>query len=278
MTGKSRCEMRGCVYISTQMLCDKTFSMSTVVGIVWSEGPKLFSWLIFSQVSYSHFWDVATCSGTPKNKLDEPTSFFFFRSFHFFSFLLVARALLVLLTAPFMCLPRVFIFVSLDLCWTKRMTEKFLWETLWCVINLDASMKKSQVESLFFVCHSVSGEATITSIETYTLYFYGMRDSCQRIVWDVATCCGTLHSQHDEPMTSFSRSPVLFFSSRVACLVVLPIGPSRACKWIIYHFCLRRLVLNKTHGREIALWNARMRIYFDAKFQFCVLYTRQGPT
>ena len=60
---------------------------------------------------------------------------------------------------------------------------------------------------------------------TYTLYFHGMNDSCQRIVWDAATCCGTLHSQHDEPVTSFSRSPFLFFSSRVACLVVLPIGP-----------------------------------------------------
>ena len=171
-----------------------------------------------------------------------------------------------------------FIIVSVDLCWTERMTEKFLWETLGCVENLDASMKKSQVESFLFVCQSVSGAATITNREPITLYFYGMRDSCQRIVWDAATCCGTLHSQHDEPMTSFSRSPFLFFSSCVACLVVLPIGPSRACKWIIYHLCLRRLVLNKTHDREIALWNARMRIYFDANVDmpFLIRVTKSG--
>ena len=41
---------------------------------------------------------------------------------------------------------------------------------------------------------------------TCTLYFYGMKDSCHRIAWDAATCCGTLDSQHDEPTFFFSSS------------------------------------------------------------------------
>ena len=65
----------------------------------------------------------------------------------------------------------------------------------------------------------------------------------------------------------FAFSPFLFFLSSVPCLVVLPIGPFMCLPRGIFYFCLRRLVLNKTHDREIALWNARMRIYFDAKWR-----------
>ena len=43
---------------------------------------------------------------------------------------------------------------------------------------------------------------------TCTLYFYGMKDSCHRIAWDAATCCGTLDSQHDEPTFFFLLHPV----------------------------------------------------------------------
>ena len=77
-------------------------------------------------------------------------------------------------------------------------------------INLDASMKKSQVESFLFVCQSVTGAATITNREPITLYFYGMNDSCHRIAWDAATCCGTFHSQHDEPRTFFLSLSISF--------------------------------------------------------------------
>ena len=36
---------------------------------------------------------------------------------------------------------------------------------------------------------------------------------------------------------------------------------------LFFIFCLRRLAFYKTDDREIALWNARMRIYFDAKWR-----------
>ena len=68
----------------------------------------------------------------------------------------------------------------------------------------------------------------------------------------------------------FSLSPHLFSFLLVALALPCskPVGLSPcACKWIIYHLCLSRPVLNKTHDREIALWNARMRIYFDAKWE-----------
>ena len=135
-------------------------------------------------------------------------------------------------------------------------------------------MKKSQVESFLFVCQSVTGAATITNREPITLYFYGMNDSCHRIAWDAATCCGTFHSQHDEPRTFFSRSPFLFFLSRVACLVVLPIGPFM-CLQVNYLSSLSPSTCveqNKMHDREIALWNARTRIYFDANVCMVILF------
>ena len=50
------------------------------------------------------------------------------------SFLLVALALACgKPVSPCYFVELFFIFVSVDLCWTKRMTEKFLWETLGCV-------------------------------------------------------------------------------------------------------------------------------------------------
>ena len=57
-----------------------------------------------------------------------------------------------------------------------------------------------------------------------------------------------------------------FFSSRPLALPCgKPVGLSPcASKGTIYHLGLSRPVLNKTHDREIALRNARMRIYFDA--------------
>ena len=88
----------------------------------------------------------------------------------------------------------------------------------------------------------------------------------QRIVWDAATCGGTLHYQHDEPTSFFFFRSFYFFSSRMPCLVVSLWACSCARKGMIFHLCLRRHVFesNKTHDREIALWNARMRINLDA--------------
>ena len=56
----------------------------------------------------------------------------------------------------------------------------------------------------------------------------------------------------------------LFFARAVPCGKPVGLSPCAKGKKFIYHLCLRRLVLNKTHDREIALWNARMPIYFDA--------------
>ena len=63
-----------------------------------------------------------------------------------------------------------------------------------------------------------------------------------------------------------------FFALSISYLLVArvlpcskPVGHIHVpAKGIIFHLYLRRLVLNKTHDREIALRNARMRIYFDA--------------
>ena len=63
----------------------------------------------------------------------------------------------------------------------------------------------------------------------------------------------------------FSLFPFLFFSSRMLWLVVsLSACPRVPAMELFIHLCLRRPVLNKTRDREIALRNARMRIYFDA--------------
>ena len=48
-----------------------------------------------------------------------------------------------------------------------------------------------------------------------------IQDSCQRIVWDAATCGGTLNYKHDEPTSFFfSLFPFLFLSSHLPCLVL----------------------------------------------------------
>ena len=171
-------------------------------------------------------WDAATCCGNLNYKLDEPTSFFF-RSFH--SFLFFARAMACdkpVGLSPCASKGIFFHHCLRRLVLNKTHDREIPLRNSRMRINLDASMKKSQVESFLFVCQSVTGAATITNREPITLYFYGMNDSCHRIAWDVATCCGTLHSQHDEPMTSFCLAPHFFSSRRaLACLVVLPIGP-----------------------------------------------------
>ena len=68
-----------------------------------------------------------------------------------------------------------------------------------------------------------------------------------------------------------------FFSSRPLALPCgKPVGLSPcASKGTIYHLGLSRPVLNKTHDREIALRNARMRIYFDANVECIVI--KLGP-
>ena len=98
------------------------------------------------------------------------------------------------------------------------------------------------------------------------VWFFAMH---QRIVWDAATFGGTLHYQLDEPTSFFiSLLPFLFFLSHVPLPRSKPVGLSQcACKGIIYHLCLRRLALNKTHDREIALWNGRTRINLDANVE-----------
>ena len=45
-----------------------------------------------------------------------------------------------------------------------------------------------------------------------------------------------------------------------------PVGPFMCLPRGNFIFCLRRLAFYRTHDREIALWNARMRIYLYATF------------
>ena len=143
-------------------------------------------------------------------------------------------------------------------------------------INLDASMKKSQVESLLFVCHSVSGEATITNIEPILCIF---------MAWEIpakesfgmpqpAVALSITNMMKPTNISFFTRSPFVFFSSRVTCLVVLPIGPFM-CLQVNYLSSLSPSTCveqNKMHDREIALWNARTRIYFDANVCMVILF------
>ena len=71
-------------------------------------------------------------------------------------------------------------------------------------------------------------------------------------------------------------NPHLFFSFSIFISFLfiaraLPWGiayrPLHVLAKSFFIFCLRRLAFYKTHDREIALWNARMRIYFDAKWR-----------
>ena len=292
MTGKSLCEMRRCVYNSTQMLClmasmdhslhKMTGGLALILRSSWS--GDVFLRALYTSLCVKKISCVKNRLGCRNLLWHSPFPTWWTRDFFLslsIPFLLVARGL----PCGVACLP-----VPMLFCWNifhpclrrlvlnKTHGREIPLRNAGMLYKFGREYEDERGGELSLRVPQRLGSGDDNEQRTYTLYFNSMNDSCQRIVWDVATCCGTLHSQHDEPMTSFSRSPFLFFSSRLACLVVLPIGPSRACKWIIYHLCLRRLVLNKTHDREIALWNARMRIYFDAKFQFCVLYTRQGPT
>ena len=69
------------------------------------------------------------------------------------------------------------------LIWSERIDR-----TLWVAPDLDYGSgplwtKRSEISSL-------------------------IQDSCQRIVWDAATCCGTLNYKHDEPTSFFFFIPI----------------------------------------------------------------------
>ena len=64
---------------------------------------------------------------------------------------------------------------------------------------------------------------------------------------------------------SFSLS-FLLVALAMACDKPVGLSPC-ASKGIFFHHCLRRLVLNRTHHREIPLRNARMRINLDASMK-----------
>ena len=97
-------------------------------------------------------------------------------------------------------------------------------------------------------------------------WFNTDRDSCQS-----KDRLGCRNLRRHSPLPTwwthifFFRS-FYFFSSRMPCLVVSLWACSCARKGMIFHLCLRRHVFEskKTHDREIALWNARMRINLDA--------------
>ena len=68
----------------------------------------------------------------------------------------------------------------------------------------------------------------------------------------------------------FALSPFLFFSSRVLhCRKPVRLFACQQGNYHHYnfHLCLRRIVLNKTHNREIPLRNSRMRIILDASMK-----------
>ena len=54
-------------------------------------------------------------------------------------------------------------------------------------------------------------------------------------------------------------------SFAIAILLWAALYTDRVSKIILYHICRLVLKRNKMHEREVALWNARMRIYFDAR-------------
>ena len=64
---------------------------------------------------------------------------------------------------------------------------------------------------------------------------------------------------------SFSLS-FLLVALAMACDKPVGLSPC-ASKGIFFHHCLRRLVLNRTHDREIPLRNSRMRRIFGRKYE-----------
>ena len=165
-----------------------------------------------------------------------------------------------------------------DLCGsaTKCMTGKSLCEMRRCVYNstqmlclmasMDHSLHKMTGGLALILRSSWSGDvflrALYTSLCVKKISCVKNRLGCRNL---------RRHSQLQTWWTHifffFFRS-FHFFSSRPLALPCgKPVGLSPyASKWttIIYHLGLSRPVLNKTHDREIALRNARMRIYFDA--------------
>ena len=95
---------------------------------------------------------------------------------------------------------------------------------------------------------------------------------CNLLHKNIRLGCRNLR-RHSQLQTRWTHIFFFFAFSMSSLLVALslpcgkPVGlPPYVSKGIIFHVCLRRLVLerNKTYDREIALWNAGMRIYFDA--------------
>ena len=125
-------------------------------------------------------------------------------------------------------------------------------------INVDANLREMNSEE-----YAAVADTTLKALDKCSNYFryvhaeYSfwrlIQDSCQRIVWDAATRGGILNYKHDEPTSFFCFLSISFLLVSHALPCRKPVGLVMCLQVSIYYLRLCRLVLNKSHDREIAL-------------------------
>ena len=88
-------------------------------------------------------------------------------------------------------------------------------------IYFDANLWEMNLEeNSFSMLNMVSGDQQLLAY-VEPLFLQDIDSPIQRIVWDAATCGGSLNYKHDEPTSFFSSLfSFHFFSSRRACLAL----------------------------------------------------------
>ena len=148
MTGNSFCEMRRCVYNSTQMLClmasmdhslqKMTGGLALILRSSWSR--DIFLRALYTSLCVKEISCVKNRLGCRNLRRHSQLQTWWTHVFFFFALSISSLlARLPCLAASLSACPHVpakelfIILVSVDLCWTKRMTGKSLCEMRGCV-------------------------------------------------------------------------------------------------------------------------------------------------
>ena len=162
-----------------------------------------------------------------------------------------------------------------DLCGsaTKCMTGKSLCEMRRCVYN--STQMLCLMASMDHSLHKMTGGLALILRSSWSrdIFLRALYTSlCVKEISCVKNRLGCRNLRRHSQLQTWWTQIFFFFALSISFLLVAlvlpcgkPVGLSPcASKGTIYHLGLSRPVLNKTHDREIALRNARMRIYFDA--------------
>ena len=122
--------------------------------------------------------------------------------------------------------------------------------------------------------NNILHEDCCSKSEAYFIFCFGKRNNRYCMLYVLA--CVTLHNFWRFLIIRmnailFDCNIAIFFfnlqtSLAIAILFWVALYTDRVNKIILYYLCRLVFKRNKMHDREIALWNARMRISFDANF------------